>query len=154
MTFDRVRTILLIRFLVQGFLRLTAVVIIAIGVMLFLSGLLFGVSTAVLSGGARTVHQPTPLDIIGTGLSISTMFCPVIFGLLLAWQSKRLARWIVPALRSECPQCGYNLHLIKGDLCPECGYALHEPNVFHGPAGNHDSPPPAAPMPRVNPSRR
>lgn len=45
-------------------------------------------------------------------------------GLALACFSQRLARWIVPALNNQCPQCGYALKNLQSHECPECGYRL------------------------------
>lgn len=47
-------------------------------------------------------------------------------GAALAFYSKRIAEWIVPVPRNDCPKCGYPLRSIPGDTCPECGLGLGE----------------------------
>lgn len=34
---------------------------------------------------------------------------------------RRVARWLVPLPRFECPQCGYALRQLTTARCPECG---------------------------------
>ena len=46
-------------------------------------------------------------------------------GLALAIFGRRIAKWIVPALRDECPNCGYDTSNNRSEKCPECGMHRH-----------------------------
>jgi hypothetical protein len=45
-------------------------------------------------------------------------------GLAMAFFSRWIARWIVPGIRDECPNCGYAVGDHAPARCPECGYRL------------------------------
>ncbi len=36
----------------------------------------------------------------------------------------RIARWLVPVPRPECPRCGYGIEQLSTPRCPECGLPL------------------------------
>jgi hypothetical protein len=47
-----------------------------------------------------------------------------IIALLLVFTDRRLARWLIPVPRLECPQCGYAIRYDKPGTCPECGLVM------------------------------
>lgn len=116
---DRIRGILTARFIVQSILRALA--------LLFLTYAAYALCVQIFLGDVLTTGI-TGFSVIYDSMSYSgAAFGSLVIGLVLAFGSKRLSRWIVPAMRLECPQCAYNLHLIKGETCPECGYVIASP---------------------------
>jgi hypothetical protein len=47
----------------------------------------------------------------------------IALALALLLFNRRLARWVFPMPRPECPECGYALP-DGADRCPECGLSL------------------------------
>lgn len=45
-------------------------------------------------------------------------------GAYLLVRDRRIAAWLVPAPKAECPACAYPTDSIASDRCPECGHAL------------------------------
>lgn len=116
---DRIRGILTARFIVLCVLRALA--------LIFLLYAAYALCVQIFLGDVL-ISGITGFSVIYDNLSYSGIaFGSFIVGLVLALASKRLSRWIVPAMRLECPQCAYNLHLIKGNTCPECGYIIASP---------------------------
>src|SRR5690606_34313984 len=94
---DRIRRILAARFIVQCVLRALA--------LLFLTCAAYALCVQIFLGDVLTIGI-TGLSVIYDSMSYSgAAFGSLIVGLVLAFGSKRLARWIVPAMRLECPQC-------------------------------------------------
>jgi hypothetical protein len=87
-------------------------------------GIAFGLTT---TGGGSFVQQ-----LIGTIYSNNYNafwhgFSIAIPGIVLAYLSRRISRWIVPVDVNECPACGYALQQLTTTRCPECGFSLGAP---------------------------
>jgi hypothetical protein len=59
----------------------------------------------------------TLIGYVGGGLIVPG--ARVLAGAALVWAAPRLARWLAPLPRRECPECGYAIG--DGTRCPECG---------------------------------
>ncbi len=96
-------------------LRLLALALIITGAIMLLYGLLvLGISGTPRHGLIRTPMYVHLLARAGACLLPGA-------GLMLLDQ--RIARWVVPMPRPECPRCRYRLH-DRPPRCPECGLDL------------------------------
>ena len=97
-------------------------------VLRFVSGVLL------LIGGARLIYVVVGA-LLWSGLGFLprdpealrhvafSVACLIPATILLVLQNK-IARWLVPIPRSECPRCGYSLAHLREGRCPECGLVV------------------------------
>lgn len=106
-----------VRMVVLWTLRAAGVVLAAVGLFLVVKR----VSFAVMSG-MGFMSMLSTWDGTGEDHSLYRGLALIAVGVVLALLSVALARWIVPAWRSECPSCGYEpAKTHDPSRCPECG---------------------------------
>lgn len=104
------------RALVLAFLRLIALGLLAVGVVMVASRLLYGqLGNSDLSAAWRVFVGIGQSHGIYLGLPLA------VAGLTLALLSHRLSHWIVRPPEPGCARCGYD-SLDDGGRCTECGY--------------------------------
>lgn len=93
----------------------------------------FGIGLAILVGDFTELQ--TLFDDNFNWLSSGVSF--LVAGGALALMSRRIARWLVPAAKPECPECGYAFRGLNSPRCPECGWQAQSA----GPAAPAPTPP-------------
>ena len=95
-------------------LRLAASLMVVLGLLSFVYSIISGLSIRVSLSSMFMTYDQWNYGALG----ITLLAC----GFALGWSSNRVARWVVPAPRDECPRCAYALRSIAGNRCPECGF--------------------------------